>query len=118
MKLLRGKEISQEIRKEIRKEITAMRDRISHPPGLAVLLVGEDPASLVYVRNKKLACEEVGVASFPYFLSKDISDEALLQLISSLNEDERVHGILVQLPLPEQIRSSEAAAEPLSPMVA
>lgn len=114
MKLLFGKEISQQIRQEIREETAALREKISVPPGLAVLLVGEDPASLVYVRNKKRACEEVGITSFPYLLSKDIPEEALLQLISSLNEDKRVHGALVQLPLPEHIRESQVI-ETISP---
>ena len=70
-------------------------------PGLAVVLVGTDPASSVYVRNKRRACERVGIQAFDYDLSADTSDEALVQLIDQLNDDPKIHGILMQLPLPD-----------------
>ena len=71
--------------------------------GLAVILVGQDPASEVYVRNKRKGCEEAGIQSFAHDLPESTPQEALLTLIDQLNEDEQVHGILVQLPLPVQI---------------
>ena len=67
-------------------------------PGLAVVIVGNDPASRVYVNNKKKACEEVGIRSFEYALPEETSEHELIQLVETLNEDESVHGILVQLP--------------------
>jgi methylenetetrahydrofolate dehydrogenase (NADP+)/methenyltetrahydrofolate cyclohydrolase len=83
-------------------------------PGLAVVLVGEDPASQVYVRNKSKACEEAGIASIEHRLPAATTQEELLRLIGSLNADRRVHGILVQLPLPRHI-SSDAVIEAISP---
>jgi methylenetetrahydrofolate dehydrogenase (NADP+)/methenyltetrahydrofolate cyclohydrolase len=111
VKILYGKEISDQIRKEIRQEIQHYPD----PPGLAVVLVGDNPASQVYVRNKKKACEEVGITSFSYYLSSDISEDNLLSIIHSLNENPKVHGILVQLPLPEHIKESKVI-ETISPL--
>ncbi|MBI2877745.1 MAG: bifunctional methylenetetrahydrofolate dehydrogenase/methenyltetrahydrofolate cyclohydrolase FolD [Candidatus Tectomicrobia bacterium] len=114
MKILYGKGIAQEVQQEIRGEIELLRGPVGQPPGLAVLLVGEDPASRAYVRNKQRACEEVGIRSFCDFLPQDISEELLLRQISSLNEDPGIHGILVQLPLPEHIRESKVI-ETISP---
>jgi methylenetetrahydrofolate dehydrogenase (NADP+)/methenyltetrahydrofolate cyclohydrolase len=101
--ILYGKDLSDQIREDIRREIRHFPDA----PGLAVVLIGEDPASQVYVRNKKKACEEVGIASYPYYLSSDIPEDNLLALIQHLNNNQNVHGILVQLPLPEHIRESK-----------
>lgn len=114
MKILYGKGIAQEVQREIAEEIKLLRGQIHYPPGLAVLLVGEDPASRVYVRNKQRACEEVGIRSYSFFLSREVSEDALLKQISTLNEDERIHGILVQLPLPDHIRESKVI-ETISP---
>lgn len=96
MQIINGKEISASIRAEIKEETEKMGVR----PGLAVILVGNDPASQVYVRNKNKACEEVGFYSEMYTLPEETSMEQLLGLIDQLNESPQIHGILVQLPLP------------------
>jgi methylenetetrahydrofolate dehydrogenase (NADP+)/methenyltetrahydrofolate cyclohydrolase len=83
-------------------------------PGLAVVLVGDDPASHIYVRNKTKACEEAGIASMQHRLAESVSEHELLQLIAELNRDRSVHGILVQLPLPKHI-SAEAVINSISP---
>lgn len=98
-KIIDGKAISAQIRSEIRDEITESGIK----PGLAVILVGDDPASAVYVRNKKKACEEVGIYSESYELPAVTTQDELLALIDNLNKKTEIHGILVQLPLPEQI---------------
>src|SRR5215211_4531822 len=79
-------------------------------PGLAVILAGEDPASRVYVRNKVRACEETGVRSQLYELPANVSEEALIDRVLALNDDEEVHGILVQLPLPKSIDAPKVLA--------
>ena len=99
-KLIDGKAIAAEIRAEIAAETSEFKKRNGYAPGLAVIIVGEDPASRVYVRNKHRACTEVGFESFGYELPADTDEATLLALIDELNHDERVHGILVQLPLP------------------
>ena len=83
-------------------------------PGLAVVLVGEDPASQLYVRNKEKACREVGIKSFEHLLPATVSERELLGLVQQLNKDKSVHGILVQLPLPAHIRA-EKILESISP---
>ncbi len=98
-KIIDGKAISAQIRAEIRAEIESGTVK----PGLAVILVGDDPASAVYVRNKKRACEEVGIYSESYELPASTTQEELLKLIDKLNKKDDIHGILVQLPLPRQI---------------
>ncbi|MBQ3100611.1 MAG: bifunctional methylenetetrahydrofolate dehydrogenase/methenyltetrahydrofolate cyclohydrolase FolD [Clostridia bacterium] len=98
-KIIDGKAISAAIRAEIKDEI--LNSDIK--PGLAVILVGNDPASAVYVRNKKKACEEVGIYSESYELSAETTQEELLALIDKLNKKDDIHGILVQLPLPKHI---------------
>lgn len=94
-----GKGLAARVRAEVAQEV----EKIGRPIGLATVLVGEDPASAVYVRRKREACEEVGIESFHHELSDDVSEERLLGLVDELNADERVTGILVQLPLPQQI---------------
>ncbi len=101
--IINGKEISTAIRQEIRAEVEALPKR----PGLAVILVGNDPASQVYVRNKELACEEVGFYSEKYTLPEDTTREQLLSLVDQLNESPAIHGILVQLPLPKHLDAEE-----------
>ena len=101
--LINGKEISTAIRQEIRAEVEALGKR----PGLAVVLVGNDPASQVYVRNKERACEEVGFYSEKYTLPEETTMEQLLGLIDQLNESPAIHGILVQLPLPKHLDAEE-----------
>lgn len=103
MKLINGKEISAAIRAEIREESAAFVARNGYAPGLAVVLVGEDPASQVYVRNKERACAEVGFYSEVYRLPAETEQAELNALIDRLNADDRIHGILVQLPLPAHL---------------
>ncbi|MBQ8955587.1 MAG: bifunctional methylenetetrahydrofolate dehydrogenase/methenyltetrahydrofolate cyclohydrolase FolD [Lachnospiraceae bacterium] len=97
--IIDGKKIAQEIKDEVKAEIE--RDKLE--ACLAVIIVGEDPASQVYVKNKKTACEYCGIKSLSYELGADTSEAELVALIDKLNQDEKVDGILVQLPLPEHI---------------
>ena len=112
--ILDGKTISAEIRSGIRAKVDALLASGQRRPGLAVVLAGNDPASQVYVRNKRNACAEVGFRSVLHELSADVSQEKLLELIDALNADERIDGILVQLPLPDQI-DEEAVIERILP---
>ncbi len=102
MKIIDGKKISQDIKNELKQEVEKLKKQ-GITPGLAVILVGEDPASQVYVRNKEKACEYIGIKSFSHKLSESASEDEILNLIKKLNEDENIHGILVQLPLPKLI---------------
>lgn len=101
-KIIDGKLISQQVKDRVKDEVSKLREK-GIVPGLAVIIVGEDPASQIYVRNKERACEEVGIASFKYALSADTTQEELLDLVKKLNEDDRVNGILCQLPLPSHL---------------
>ena len=101
--LIDGKAIAAEIQHEIAQQIQARISKGMRPPGLATILVGEDGASRIYVRNKRRACDAVGIASFDYDLAAGTSQTELLNLIDKLNADERVDGILVQLPLPAHV---------------
>ena len=101
--IINGKEISAAIREEIKAEVQGMSIR----PGLAVVLVGDDPASAVYVRNKSKACAEVGIYSEVYRLPEETGREQLLGLIEQLNQSPLIHGILVQLPLPKHLDPEE-----------
>lgn len=112
--LINGKEISQQRLEKVAQETAARRAAGLRTPCLAVVLVGDDPASAVYVRNKKLACEKVGFKSLSYELSAETSQEDLLQLVDDLNANPDVDGILVQLPLPKQI-DSQAVLERILP---
>ena len=98
--IIDGKVISAAIRGEIAEKVKDLKAQKGIVPGLAVIIVGEDPASKVYVRNKHRACEEVGFASFGYELPAETTEGELLALVDKLNRDDAVHGILVQLPLP------------------
>ncbi|MFQ5560766.1 MAG: bifunctional methylenetetrahydrofolate dehydrogenase/methenyltetrahydrofolate cyclohydrolase FolD [Nitrospinota bacterium] len=113
-KLIDGKEIAKRLRGEIAVEVEKLQGSSGKAPGLAVVLVGEDPASAVYVRNKKRACEETGIRSISHDLSKETSEKELLDLIEELNSDPAVNGILVQLPLPGHM-SSDRVLEAISP---
>ena len=108
-KLIDGKAVSARLRQEMKAEVEALKEK-GITPGLAVVLVGEDPASQVYVRNKIRACEELGIRSENHLLPADTTQEALLGLIKELNRREEVSGILVQLPLPRQIREEAVIA--------
>ncbi len=110
-KLIDGKAISQAIRDEVRDEIAAGGIKAS----LAVVLVGNDPASTVYVNNKKKACEYCGIRSVSYELPEDTTEEKLLSLIDELNNDPEINGILVQLPVPNGI-NEDHVIEAISPM--
>ncbi|MBR3837084.1 MAG: bifunctional methylenetetrahydrofolate dehydrogenase/methenyltetrahydrofolate cyclohydrolase FolD [Clostridia bacterium] len=108
--IINGKEVSQSVRDKIRRKCEELVGKTGLRPGLAVILVGEDPASQIYVRNKKKACEEVGFLSREYRLGGETSEEELLELIDSLNADPRIHGILVQLPVPKHIDDKKVIA--------
>ena len=105
MILLDGKATAQSIRTELKAEVADLTARFGRAPGLAVILVGEDPASQVYVRNKERACVEVGILSLPYRLPANSTQAALEELIDALNDDGRVDGILLQLPVPKGLDS-------------
>lgn len=102
--LIDGRQLAGTIKSEVQAQIDTLLGAGRRRPGLAVVKVGEDAASAVYVRGKRRACEEVGILSFAYDLPGSTSEAQLLALINALNQDPRVDGILVQLPLPEQIR--------------
>jgi methylenetetrahydrofolate dehydrogenase (NADP+)/methenyltetrahydrofolate cyclohydrolase len=110
-KIINGKEIAAQVRAELKSEIQALKEKTGVTPGLDVVLVGENPASLVYVRNKIKACEEVGIKSVQHKLPETTTHEELLGLIKKLNASKDVHGILVQLPLPKQINEEEILEE-------
>ncbi len=114
MTLIDGKLVSASVREDIKKEIKALTEQTGKAPGLAVILVGEDPASCVYVRNKERACQELGIYSEVYRLASDTSEDELLSLIDKLNNDGKIHGILCQLPLPKHI-SEERVILAISP---
>ena len=99
--LIDGKQIAKDLRLSLKKDVDASIANGNRKPGLAVILVGNNPASEVYVRNKRRACEEVGIESFPYDLPDTTTQEELEQIIDECNKDERIDGILVQFPLPK-----------------
>lgn len=101
--IMDGKAVSAQVREEIAQKARELTARTGIIPGLAVIIVGDDPASQVYVRNKHRACEQVGFHSEGYELPADTTQEALEALIDRLNTDDRIHGILVQLPLPRHL---------------
>jgi methylenetetrahydrofolate dehydrogenase (NADP+)/methenyltetrahydrofolate cyclohydrolase len=101
--IISGKEIAQEIRDELKKDIAELKEKGNVIPGLAVILVGEDPASQVYVGQKSKGCDEVGIIEETIRMDAETSEETLLTKIDELNNDPKWHGILVQLPLPKHI---------------
>ena len=107
MVLIDGKKVSAEIRNRLAEQTKILKEKTGKEPGLATVLVGDDPASAVYVRNKNKTCRELGFQSFENQLSSDTTEEQLLNLIDDLNSNPNVHGILVQLPLPDQIDSEK-----------
>src|SRR6516165_5749637 len=113
--LLDGKQLAQTMRAEIAAEIADFVRTNDRKPGLAAVLVGDDPGSHKYVRNKRKACQEVGVESWLHALPADTSESQLLQLLARLDFDPDVNGILVQLPLPKQIRE-EVIVRSVSPL--
>ncbi len=101
--IIDGKQAASDIRAEVAQEVREMQAEHSVTPGLAVVLVGEDPGSQIYVRNKEKACAEVGIKSFKYELPTDTTQEQLMDLVDELNCREDVHGLLVQMPLPKHL---------------
>ncbi len=106
-KLIDGKRHSAEIRAEIKERVSAFKEHYNKEVGLAVVLVGSDPASQVYVRNKIKGCEEVGVKSFAYYLPEDSTQNQVEELIKELVANDSIHGILVQLPLPAHLNAQK-----------
>jgi len=109
-RIIDGKAVAAELRARVAEEVRALQAKTGAAPGLAVVLVGEDPASQIYVRNKARDTREAGMASFEHRLPADTSQDDLLALVRKLNADPHVHGILVQLPLPAHLDSSVVIA--------
>ena len=105
MSIIDGKKVSSHIKDNIAAEVKILKNKTGKTPGLAVVLVGDDPASAVYVKNKNKTCKNIGFQSFEHILSENTSEDKLLNLINELNNDDQVNGILVQLPLPSHISS-------------
>jgi methylenetetrahydrofolate dehydrogenase (NADP+)/methenyltetrahydrofolate cyclohydrolase len=104
--IIDGKMVAEHLRKGIAEEVNKLKRETGLVPGLAAVLVGDNPASQIYVRNKRKACEEVSIYSEEYKLPEETAESYLLTLIEKLNHDEKIHGILVQLPLPKQINEA------------
>ena len=107
MSIIDGKMVASHIKDKIAAEVKILKNKTGKTPGLAVVLVGDDPASAVYVKNKNKTCKNIGFQSFEHILSENTSENKLLNLINDLNNDEQVNGILVQLPLPSHISSKK-----------
>ncbi|MGE5445355.1 MAG: bifunctional methylenetetrahydrofolate dehydrogenase/methenyltetrahydrofolate cyclohydrolase FolD [Ignavibacteriales bacterium] len=105
--IIDGKKVAEHLRKEVREEVKRLKEESGIVPGLAAVLVGNNPASQIYVRNKRKACEEVGIYSEEHNLPEEATEGDLLSLVEKLNYDEKIHGILVQLPLPKQINEAK-----------
>ncbi|MDO9528151.1 MAG: bifunctional methylenetetrahydrofolate dehydrogenase/methenyltetrahydrofolate cyclohydrolase FolD [Syntrophales bacterium] len=103
--IIDGKKIAQDVRNEIKEEVLRLKAKTGTVPGLAVILVGDDPASTIYVRMKENACKEAGFLSREQKLPAETDEKKLLKIIEELNRDDEIHGILVQLPLPGHINS-------------
>ena len=101
--LIKGGEVSKQIREEITREVEELKEKHGITPGLATILVGEDPGSKVYVGQKEKACNNLGIYSARTDLPDDTSEADLLDLVKKLNDDPKIHGILCQLPLPKHI---------------
>lgn len=114
MKLIDGKAVSAEVKEQLAEEVKRFVASGLRAPALAVILVGDDPASAVYVRNKKRACEQIGIISLEFILPAETEEDSLLALIDRLNSDDGVDGILVQMPLPPHI-DAKKVIEAISP---
>jgi len=112
--LIDGKALAKQVREEVKVEVEKLNAGYGVIPGLGVVLVGDDAASHIYVRNKEKACAEVGIASKEHLLPTSVSQEELLTVVQQLNDDPTIHGILVQLPLPEHIQTDHVL-EAVSP---
>ena len=115
MQIIDGKKVSAEVKEQVRQETLRLKEEHGVTPGLAVVIVGDDPASRVYVNNKKKACELVGFRSEEYALPASATQEELLDLVHKLNENEDINGILVQLPLPKHL-DDKAVIEAINPV--
>lgn len=104
--VISGTEIAKQIRQELKQEVTLLKYKQDLVPGLATILIGDDPASQVYINAKVKICQELGILSVKHTLPADINEPTLLALIKRLNKDPKIHGILVQLPLPQHINES------------
>jgi len=102
-KIIDGKAMAEQIREEVKEEVAELTSKYGMPPGLEVILIGDDPASAIYVRNKGTASEKVGIRSQTHHLPATVTTEEVLELIDRLNADQTVHGFLVQLPVPDQV---------------
>lgn len=111
MTIIDGKAVACKVKTEVRDRTDRMELQYGIRPGLAVVLIGEDPASQIYVRNKMKACEETGIRSFEHFLPESTKQEEAVALVRKLAQDETVHGILVQLPLPKHLNAEEILAQ-------
>lgn len=107
MNVIDGKKTASDIREELKNEISSLVKKGKKVPGLVTILVGEDPASQIYVKSKGKACEEIGMLSKTEILPDDISEEKLLELVNHYNDNDSYHGILVQLPLPKHINEDK-----------
>lgn len=116
-KILYGKEFAAKIKESAKNEVEEIKKNFNVTPGLAVIIVGENPASQVYVRNKHKTCEELGINSEVVTMSENTSKDELLEKIDELNADKNIHGILVQLPLPDAIKNhSEEILNRINPL--
>lgn len=113
--LIDGKKIAQDIQQDIAKKVAVMTQQGNPTPGLAVILIGDNPASQIYVAHKQKACEQVGFYSEKIMLSQETKEEKLLSIIDDLNKNPKIHGILVQLPLPAHI-NNQTIIERISPL--
>lgn len=115
MQIIDGKKVSAQVKEEVKQETLRLKQEYGVTPGLAVVIVGDDPASRVYVNNKKKACELVGFRSEEYALPEKTTQEELLELVNELNEKKDINGILVQLPLPKHL-DDKAVIEAINPI--
>lgn len=113
--LIDGKKIANDLLQTIKKEIEARENKQIRKPCLAVILIGDNPASEVYVRNKKIACEKVGIKSISVDLKSDVTEKEVLELVNKLNDDSEVDGILVQSPLPKHV-NEDLVINAISPL--
>ena len=116
MMIIDGKKVAAEVRARVAVQVMKLKDKTGKVPGLAVVLVGDDPASAVYVRNKRKACEQAGINSYEHALPADTRQDKLLDLVEQLNREDAVNGILVQLPLPKRI-DSKKVMETMEPLL-
>lgn len=113
-KIIDGKAVSAQLKEQIKQQVTELKAQ-GVTPGLAVVIVGNNPASRIYVNNKKKTCEELGMYSREYALEEDTTQQQLMELVERLNNDKQIHGILVQLPLPKHL-DEHAVIEAISPL--